>query len=133
MPVSTITPGNGPAAGAATVSGEGLGRQDFLQLLVTQLRNQDPLNPIGDREFIAQMAQLSALEATNDLAGQVRQMVSNQQQLSALQLVGHKVEYQDAAGKATQGTVTGVRLDGSAPLLLIDQHEVPIDQVQTVL
>jgi len=110
-----------------------LGRQDFLQLLVTQLRNQDPLNPIGDREFIAQMAQLSALEATNDLAGQVRQMVSNQQQMGALQLVGHKVEYQDAAGKSTQGTVTGVRLDGSTPLLLIDQREVPIDQVQTVL
>ena len=133
MPVATITAGSGAAAGAATVPGDGLGRQDFLQLLVTQLRNQDPLNPIGDRDFIAQMAQLSALEATNNLAGQVGQMVSNQQQLGALQLVGHKGEYRDEAGKATQGTVSGVRLDATTPLLLIDQREVPIDQVQTVL
>ena len=110
----------------------GLGQEEFLQLLVTQLRNQDPLNPMNDREFITQMAQLSALEATNDLADQVRQMVSNQQQIGALQLVGRKVEYQ-ADGTPTQGVVRGVRLDRPVPMLLIDHQEVPIDQVHTVL
>jgi flagellar basal-body rod modification protein FlgD len=133
MPVSSIDNGTGVTTGGSTTAADGLGRQEFLQLLVTQLRNQDPLEPLNDREFIAQMAQLSALQATNDLAGQVKQMVANQQQMGALELVGHKVAYQDSAGALAQGVVGGVRLDGGLPLLLIDQREVPLDHVQTVL
>src|SRR5438034_7487095 len=133
MPVSSIDNGIGTTAGSTPAPGDAMGRDEFLQLLVTQLRNQDPLEPLNDREFIAQMAQLSALEATNDLAGQVKQMVANQQQMGALQLVGHKVAYQDAAGTLAQGIVSGVRLDGPSPLLLIDQHEVALNRVATVL
>jgi flagellar basal-body rod modification protein FlgD len=111
----------------------GLGRQEFLQLLVTQLQNQDPLNPIQDREFIAQMAQLSTLEATNNLAAQVQQMVAGQQQLGALQLVGRKVEYLQEDGSTAQGMVNAVRLDGPVPVLQVDKAEVPVGWVQTVL
>lgn len=44
-----------------------LGKQEFLMLLVAQLRNQDPLNPMQDREFITQLAQLNALEQMQQL------------------------------------------------------------------
>ena len=45
----------------------GMGKDAFLQLLVNQLRNQDPLNPVNDKEFLAQMAQFSTLEQMQNL------------------------------------------------------------------
>ncbi|KNF08817.1 flagellar basal body rod modification protein FlgD [Gottschalkia purinilytica] len=45
----------------------GLGKDAFLQILVTQLRNQDPLSPMEDKDFIAQMAQFSTLEQIQNL------------------------------------------------------------------
>ena len=120
---------DGAISGAISSSLRG---QEFLQLLVTQLRNQDPLNPVNDREFLAQMAQLSTLEATTDLAAQVKRMAANQEQIGALQLVGRKVQYFDG-GAAAEGTVTGVRVDGTEPYLLVGDSEVPISAVQRVL
>jgi len=122
-----------PPGSTSSTPPDNLNRQDFLQLLVTQLQNQDPLNPVDDQQFIAQMAQLSSLEATNQLASQVGQMVSAQQQMGLLQLVGHDVQYTDDKGSTAQGKVTGVRVSGPTPTLIIGNHDVSPGQVQTVL
>jgi flagellar basal-body rod modification protein FlgD len=133
MSVTSITDTNSSNPNTTAGPANQLGRQDFLQLLVMQLKNQDPLNPIDDREFISQMAQLSSLEATNQLSSQVGQMAAAQQQLGALALVGREVEYSDGSGGTARGKVSGLRLGSSAPILRIDDREVPLDQVQTVL
>ena len=61
LPISGIT-GDTSVSGSAVENNATLGREDFLLLLVTQLSNQDPLNPMDGQEFAAQLAQFSSLE-----------------------------------------------------------------------
>lgn len=71
-----------------------LGKNEFLNLLVAQLNNQNPLEPQGNGEFIAQLAQFSSLEGIQQLNSSVDSMMSNFQSSQALQassLVGRKV------------------------------------------
>ena len=133
MSVTSITTAGNPVSSGAAGQAAALGEQHFLQLLVTQLKNQDPTSPIDSQSFISQMAQLSSLEATNTLSTQVGQMVTGQQQMSALQLVGHNVQYSDNNGNTASGQVTGVRFGASSPMLQIGSTEVSMGQVQTVL
>ena len=61
-PITGITGDTASQLGALNQTGDVLGREDFLLLLVTQLSNQDPLNPMDGQEFAAQLAQFSSLE-----------------------------------------------------------------------
>ncbi|MFO7705187.1 MAG: flagellar hook assembly protein FlgD [Halopseudomonas sp.] len=76
------------------VQGGELGKDQFLQLLVTQLNNQDPLSPQENGEFIAQLAQFSTVEGIGTLNSSMEALLSGYQSSQALQassLVGRKV------------------------------------------
>lgn len=71
-----------------------LGREEFLQLLVAQLENQDPFNPPEDTEFIAQLSTFSSLEQLVDLNKRIDAVLAGQSQLvnsQALDLIGREV------------------------------------------
>lgn len=71
-----------------------LGKNDFLQLLVTQLRYQDPTNPMSNEEFIAQTAQFSALEQMQDVNKNIKSLIELQKtsaRTEALSLIGKRV------------------------------------------
>ena len=74
-----------------STSSDELGKEQFLQLLVTQLQNQDPLNPMEDQEFIAQMAQFSSLKQLMNLNTSMKGLTdatNNQQMFSATNYIG---------------------------------------------
>ncbi|WLG66814.1 flagellar hook assembly protein FlgD [Pseudomonas brassicacearum] len=90
---STTTDALGAATGAATGKKE-LGKDAFLQLLVTQLKNQNPLEPQDNGEFVAQLAQFSSLEGITTLNETVSGIAGNYNSSQALQassLVGRSV------------------------------------------
>lgn len=107
-----------------------LGKDDFLQLLITQLQHQDPMNPASDTEFIAQVAQFSSLE-------QMQNMNSATQQQQGYALIGKYISgsISDEATGATSevtGQVTGVRMSSGKVLLMIGDKEVKLESVQDV-
>jgi len=68
MPTSAIDATGGSTSLSQSIAGnQKLGQGEFLKLLITQLTNQDPLSPQDDKEFLAQMAQFSAVEGISDL------------------------------------------------------------------
>src|SRR5713101_137729 len=73
-----------------------LGKQDFLKLLMAQLQNQDPMKPMDDTQMIAQMAQFSALEATQSLQATMQATNNLQTVAKAGGLIGKYVQSSQA-------------------------------------
>jgi flagellar basal-body rod modification protein FlgD len=96
-----------------------LGPSAFLQLLTTQLSNQDPLNPIDDTQSISQLAQFSALQASDNLQASFANFQSNFAVLQSAGLVGKSVTVNstDASGNSSVigGTVAYVSVINGAP------------------
>ena len=97
----------------------GLNKDEFLQLLVGQLKNQNPLSPVGSQEFMSQMAAFSTLEQVTNLAvsnEELNGMISTNQSLS---LVGHQVSYLKEDGTTGEGTVESLDFDEQGSSLTI--------------
>lgn len=106
--------------------------QMFLELLVAQLRYQDPMNPADSGEFLAQSAQFTALEKMQDVADQTAALLAAQISFGATGLVGRYVTYLDENGDPHSGTVDSVSYDADGPMLNIGGEQVSLGQVQSV-
>ncbi|MCL2188151.1 MAG: hypothetical protein FWC16_10275 [Defluviitaleaceae bacterium] len=107
-----------------------LGRQEFLNLLMTQLKFQDPLDPMDDRDFMAQMAQFSALE-------QMMNLNHTFERTQAFGHIGMEVDYafrHPVSGEWVEGhgIVQAVNAQGSDIYVLVNGIDVPLAAVQVV-
>ena len=90
--------------------------QDFLNILLTQLTYQDPLKPMDNQEFMAQMAQFTTLGQTQELSGKVDALLSTQASMQAIGLIGRTVSF-DLGQGAQEGRVTSLSWAGTTPQL----------------
>jgi|SRR5579884_862847 len=96
-----------PTTGSTTDPSQQLGANQFLQLLTTELQNQDPLNPVDDTQSVAQLAQFSALQATQELNTSFQNFQSNFGVLQASSLIGKTVTVVSTDGTGNSSNITG--------------------------
>ncbi|MDO8299551.1 flagellar hook assembly protein FlgD [Lacisediminimonas sp.] len=110
------------AAEPVSGSANALGQEDFMKILLTQLTYQDPLKPLDNQEFIAQLAQFTSLEQTRQLNARVESLLSVQSVTQAVGLLNKTVEITGATGNAI-GEVTTLRFVDGQPRLTIQTAE----------
>ncbi len=101
-----------------------LGKDDFLRLLITELRYQDALNPVDDREMIAQLAQFSSLEQMQNLGNKVEELARAQKATQAASLIGRTVTAVNSDGEEVAGKVTGVEFYGEYMYLTVADRKI---------
>lgn len=106
------------AGAAAALQSGGMGVQDFMKILLTQLTYQDPLKPMDNQQFMAQMAQFTALQQTQELNNKLDQLISTQASLQSVGLLGKSVDL-NTAGGSVSGTVAGLSFAGNSPELTV--------------
>jgi flagellar basal-body rod modification protein FlgD len=120
--------------------GEALGKDSFLQLLVTQMRYQDPLEPAKDTEYIAQLAQFNSLEQMQNLNDKFEKMFKWSQVTQASGLIGKQVDGLSLTGedKNNDGTADIAKVSGAVkevkfvegePVLLVGNAEVKFSDI----
>jgi flagellar basal-body rod modification protein FlgD len=104
-----------------------LTQANFLQLLVTQMTSQDPLNPVSDTDFAAQLAQFSSLQESTAMAG-------NMSSLQAQSLIGLTVNVGSAANSAQQttGVVSGVDISSGTPEVVVNGQLYGLSQILSI-
>lgn len=136
MTVSAVESTPGPfGASTATTSTTSTASPDkdmFLQLMVAQMRNQDPANPQDSSAFLAQTAQFTALEKMQQVADQTSQLVALQVAFGASGMVGKTVAYPGPDGSMLSGVVNSVRFEATGPVLQINGEDVHFAEVQSI-
>jgi flagellar basal-body rod modification protein FlgD len=101
----------------------------FMQLLVTQLRNQDPSSPMDTNEMLAQTTQLASMEQLTTMTKLTEENFSLNMRAAASALLGQSVDYTDADGKTASGTVSSVTFAAKVPVVNVNGVAIRLDEL----
>ena len=134
MPVDGVTNStNSPGSTMSNVAMQTLDKNAFLKLLVTQLRHQDPMNPMEDKEFISQLAQFSSLEQMQSLNTGFEGLSKSSIASQAFALIGRTIDYADPAyDSPLTGKVDKVTFEYGSPILNIGTQKVLLGNVVAI-
>ncbi len=116
---------------AATTATNDLGKDAFLKLLIAELSNQDPLNPMEDREFISQMATFSSLEQMQNMNSTLNS-IAEVNKFSAANYVGKAIAFTNDDGKQVAALVNAVWFDNGKTILDTTEGEVSLEKVEGI-
>lgn len=110
--------GGAVGGGIRDLQRAGVSQDDFLKIFLTQLSFQDPLEPVDNREFLAQLAQFSAVEQMRQTNENIEGLLNVQASTQAIGLLGRTVEVAATTGNVV-GQVTTLNFQSGRPLLTV--------------
>ncbi|NPU84725.1 MAG: hypothetical protein HPY65_09580 [Syntrophaceae bacterium] len=132
MSVSSITGSGTTTTTTSATSTTALGKEAFLEMLVAQLKYQDPMNPADGTEFASQLAQFSSLEQLTNLNDSIESLAVDTNSLQAVNLIGKVITAGEDDSQVT-GTVTAVSFSGGSVSVTLDNgEEVAFSDVTSV-
>ena len=136
-PISAVDPGLVSAGSQTTRAPAELGKSDFLNLLIAQLQNQDPLKPLESTEFTAQLAQFTSLEQLTNINSNLQQLQHSQslmQDNQAVDLIGKMIDVRGNRLSIKEGAAGEIHFDLKAPAraVLVNIYDSNGNYVRTV-
>lgn len=124
------TPTDPTTVEVTTDGNQELGQDAFLQLLVAQLKYQDPMSPSDSSEFLSQTAQFTQVEKLEEIADAMATLSKNDQLSTIGNLVGQVVQYEDALGQLVESAITSGRIhEDGITLIGADGDEIGLAEV----
>jgi len=108
-----------------------LGKDDFLNLLIAQLKNQDPLNPMKDQEFIAQLATFSSLEQVSNMNKNLEKFLKQQSYQNATvasTMIGKEI----TSIEGEKGVVASVKIEDSGVYLSVNGKNIAFNDIKEI-
>jgi flagellar basal-body rod modification protein FlgD len=135
--MATISPTSGSQQGSQTQDANaplrGLDMDHFLTLMITELQNQDPLNPMENAEILQQISQIREIEATSRLQETLEAVLLGQNLSNASSLLDKRVTALTDTGEQVQGTVDRVSVAENKVKVSIGGRQVSLSNVSEIL
>ncbi|MGE3164252.1 MAG: flagellar hook assembly protein FlgD [Planctomycetota bacterium] len=128
--VTSVAAQGSPTTGAG--SRQSLGPEDFLSIMLSELANQDPLEPLDNSQFLNQLTQMQSLEATTKLTEGIEALLLGQQISSAGSLLGQQVQGVLADGTLMEGRVDRVVVAGGQVQLGVGDSLLPMSSIRQI-
>ena len=110
----------------------GLTPDNFLQMLITQLQNQDPMNPTDSNQILQQISEIRNIQSTSDLTTSLNSVALGQSLTTASSLIGKQVQGLAADGTKVSGPVDSVSVSNNAAELNIGSQTLSLSSVTAV-
>lgn len=126
-----IDPGSATKSSSTSVLG-GFSSEDFINMMIVELQNQDPLNPMDNAQILQQISQIQSVETTQRLSDTLSAVLLGQNLSSASLLIGMEVRGMTDVGKEVAGTVDRVSIEGSVPWLVVGEDRLRLSGLREV-
>ncbi len=137
---TAVTNPTSSAGNTATTSSSGLSPNslqsltvnDFTKMLVTELQNQDPTQPMTNSDLMNQVSQIQSIESNQQLTSTLQAVALGQSIASAGNLIGRTVSGLDAKGNQVNGTVNSVSISNGSATLNVGSAALPLNNVTQI-
>jgi flagellar basal-body rod modification protein FlgD len=135
-PVTGTSTGASGSSSSTSDPNAGLNNIDinqFLQMMITELQNQDPLNPMQNSEIMQELGEMQQISASNELTTTLNGIALGQSLSNATTLIGKQIDGLDDSGNPVSGVVQKVSVLNNTPKLYVGSQIVSLNNVQDVL